>query len=270
VRIHNNEEFLTSFQNFNHSVRMISEKSKYCKIVHADDWIFPECICQMVRVAEEHTSVGVVGSYRLVETEVKGTGLPYSTTVVSGKESARMNLLKGPYTIGTPSGLLIRSHLIRSREKLYNELEAHQCTDAEAYYDLMQDGDFGFVHQVLSFTRHHQGSVTSSLDRFNAMLPSLFYCFNVYGPRFLSEAEFTVEKRKKIKSYYRFLGSRITQFSDREFWDFHKDWLERIGVRFNWSQVIWSAMIWFFGKMINVKQNLKSIINIFRQQRTVA
>ena len=52
-------------QNWNHALRKISPNSKYCKIVHADDWIFPQCIEQMVSVAERNPSVGIVGSYGL-------------------------------------------------------------------------------------------------------------------------------------------------------------------------------------------------------------
>ena len=39
-------------------------------MVHADDWLFPECIMQMVKVAEAHPSVGIVGAYRLDDTHI--------------------------------------------------------------------------------------------------------------------------------------------------------------------------------------------------------
>ncbi len=270
VHIHDNTEFLSSIQNFNHSLRLISSKSKYCKIVHADDWIFPECVTQMVKVAEEYPTIGVVGSYRLDGTSQEGTivlstGLPYKKTFIPGPESAQMNLLDGPFTIGTPSGLLIRSDLIRSKEKFYSELEFHQCVDADVYYALMQESDFGFVHQVLSFSRRHEGSITSSYGRFNAMLPSLFYCFIIYGPHFLSDAEFNTEKRKKLNDYYLFLGSRVANATDREFWSFHKQWLEKLGFRLNWSRIIWSVMFLFCIKAIDLKQHVRFLTKIFRR-----
>ncbi|HID65334.1 MAG TPA: glycosyltransferase family 2 protein, partial [Anaerolineae bacterium] len=52
IHIHNNDEFLKQFQNWNHAMRQISPESKYCKVVHADDWLFPECLARMVEVAE--------------------------------------------------------------------------------------------------------------------------------------------------------------------------------------------------------------------------
>jgi glycosyltransferase involved in cell wall biosynthesis len=265
VRVHDNIEFLTSLQNFNHSLRLISPESKYCKNVHADDWIFPECISQMVEVAEKHPSIGVVGSYRLVGTTVKATGLPYTKTFIPGAEAVRMTLLDGPYLFGTPSSLLIRSDLIRSKEKLYNEIEFHQAADTEVCYDLLKDTDFGFVHQVLTFTRHHTGSITTSYDRLNALFASLCYCFIIYGPFFLSDVEFNEKKRRMLNSYYSFLGSRITQLADREFWQFHEKWFERMSLRLSWPRVVWAAIIVVCKKSVDFKQHLRCIRDILKR-----
>src|SRR5918997_1875200 len=86
IRIHNNQEFVSALQNHNTAFRQISPASKYCKVVHADDWLFPDCISQMVKVAETHPSVGVVGAYRLDGVRVNLAGLPYPSTVVPGRE----------------------------------------------------------------------------------------------------------------------------------------------------------------------------------------
>ena len=40
IKIFNNSKFITLFQNWNYAIQHISEKSKYCKLVHADDWLF--------------------------------------------------------------------------------------------------------------------------------------------------------------------------------------------------------------------------------------
>ena len=84
IRIHNNDTFVHVNENHNIAFRSISPQSKYCKVVAADEWIFPECIEKMVRVAEQHPSVAIVGSYGLCETKVVFDGLPYPSTVVIG------------------------------------------------------------------------------------------------------------------------------------------------------------------------------------------
>ena len=62
LRLIHNEQFLTQIPNYNHALRQISPESKYCKIVQADDWIFPNCLAEMVRVAESAPNVALVGS----------------------------------------------------------------------------------------------------------------------------------------------------------------------------------------------------------------
>ena len=149
IRLHNNTQFLSQLQNLNHTFRQISPESKYCKVVHADDWLFPECIDQMVQVAEANPSVGIVSAYRLEEDYVDLNGLPYPSTVVPGQEICRLCLLDNLRVFGSPTSLLIRSDIIRSRETFYKESLLH--ADTEACFDILQDHDFGFVHRLSLF-----------------------------------------------------------------------------------------------------------------------
>src|SRR5512146_3249684 len=48
IRVVNNREFVGVDANHNNAFREISPDSKYCKVVAADDWIFPECLERMV------------------------------------------------------------------------------------------------------------------------------------------------------------------------------------------------------------------------------
>ena len=65
IRVSHNREFLNIIPNWNHALRQISPDSKYCKVLHADDLLFPECIEQMVELAETNPSVNIVASYRV-------------------------------------------------------------------------------------------------------------------------------------------------------------------------------------------------------------
>src|SRR5690242_17822584 len=86
IRVHQNAEFLRAIPNHNNAFRQISPDSKYCKVVFGDDWIFPECLEQMVTVAEENPSVGLVSAFALEGNRVAWTGLPYPSRLVSGRE----------------------------------------------------------------------------------------------------------------------------------------------------------------------------------------
>src|SRR5690349_11616017 len=52
IRVHNNEKFLDIIGNHNLAFNLMSPESKYCKVVSADDWLFPDCIRQMVELGE--------------------------------------------------------------------------------------------------------------------------------------------------------------------------------------------------------------------------
>ena len=42
IKAYRNDVLLDIIANHNHAFRLISPKSKYCKVVSGDDWIFPE------------------------------------------------------------------------------------------------------------------------------------------------------------------------------------------------------------------------------------
>src|SRR5580700_5474662 len=54
IRVHDNTEFLGVVDNHNLAFSLIPEEAKYSKNVDADDWIFPSCLEELVKVAEEY------------------------------------------------------------------------------------------------------------------------------------------------------------------------------------------------------------------------
>ena len=59
----------------------------------------------MVALAEANPSVGIVGAYGLQATWVLWQGVPYGSSVVSGREICRQRLLGGPDVFGSDLGL---------------------------------------------------------------------------------------------------------------------------------------------------------------------
>src|SRR5262245_30780381 len=74
IRIHQNGRLVSRSENHNIALRQISDESKYCKFVHADDWLFPECLDRMVELAETNPAVGIVGAYGLDGLRVRWDG----------------------------------------------------------------------------------------------------------------------------------------------------------------------------------------------------
>ena len=172
IRIHNNETFLRAIPNHSVAFGLISAESKYAKMVFSDDWLYPECVERMVEVAESYPSVGIVGAYGLRGTEVMWTGLPYPSTVISGRDICRRLLIEHLHVFGTATSHMIRSDLVRARNSFYNESNLH--ADMEVCVELLKTCDFGFVHQVLTFTREREESLTTLTRTLNTLGPRVF------------------------------------------------------------------------------------------------
>jgi glycosyltransferase involved in cell wall biosynthesis len=248
IRVHENRAFVSATENHDIAFRRMSPGSRYCKVVHADDWLFPECIERMVDVAERNPSVGIVGAYRLDGARVSLDGLPYPSTVIPGRRICRTTLLGGPYVFGSPTSLLIRSEIIRKREPFYDERTFSIHADTAVCYDILLDWDFGFVHQVLTFTRRHQRARTVFAQEMNSYLGSSLLILKRYGPLCLSEEEYKRCFEKGLRTYYRFLARKILRRRGKEFWDFHRGIMEKAGIGLHLTPLVKA----FFGEGADV------------------
>jgi glycosyltransferase involved in cell wall biosynthesis len=231
IQVHENQQFLRAVPNYNVGLRQISAESKYCKIVFADDWIFPECLERMVAVGERHPSVGIVGAYGLQGRQVMWAGLPCPSTLVPGREVCRKLFLENLYVFGTGTSLLYRSSLVRNREPFYNESNLH--ADSEVCVALLRTCDFGFVNQVLTYTRVRAGSLTSFTNDINTLIAGRLYDLVTYGKDYLTPAEFESCLDRQLAEYYEFLARSLRWRRDKKFWDYHKRKLIDAGVGYD-------------------------------------
>ncbi|MEJ2116072.1 MAG: glycosyltransferase family A protein, partial [Gammaproteobacteria bacterium] len=54
IKIFTNDKLLPIMDNWNAALQNISPESVYCKIVHADDKLFSECLASMVQIGEQY------------------------------------------------------------------------------------------------------------------------------------------------------------------------------------------------------------------------
>jgi glycosyltransferase involved in cell wall biosynthesis len=257
IRVHNNKTFVGCDANGNIAFQQIATESKYCKVVHADDWLFPECIMRMVELAEAHPTVAIVGAYGLRNDQVAWDGLPYASTVISGRDMCRMTLMGGPYVFGSPSSLLIRSSEIRKRPTFYNEDNRH-C-DIESCFDVLRDKDFGFVHQVLTFTRDHPEAETSFSSRFGTDYLGTLEILTKYGKTYLGDEEFQQCLKKTWNDYYAFLADRVVHNDEKDFWTFHRNALKRMNYSLNQRKVAKAVLSNLCDLLLNPYKTFKRI-----------
>jgi glycosyltransferase involved in cell wall biosynthesis len=243
IRIHDNEQFLQVIANHNVALRQISPASKYCKFVFADDWIFRECVERMVAVAEEFPSVGIVGAYVLEGQEVKCAGLPYQTVSFDGREICRQHLLNHLYVFESANAVLYRADLVRNRPAFYNENNIH--ADTEACFALLKTNDFGFVHQILTYTRVRSESLKAFSTDLQTAHAGMLQILLAHGPDYLTQNELDRLMRNHISNYYAFLGKSLLLGQKRTL-DYHRGKLVEAGVGFYWSRVVLGTLstIW--------------------------
>lgn len=261
IRVRENQQLLRAVPNHNLALRQISPLSKYCKVVLGDDWIFPECLERMVAVAERHPSVGIVGAYALEGTQVTWTGLPYPSTLVSGREVCRQHFLAGVYVFGSATSVLYRADLVRSHDPFYNEKNIH--ADTEACFALLTSCDFGFVHQVLTFTRVRPTSLTTVSTDLQTNLAGTLQALVTHGLDYLTREEFEARLDQHMSDYYRFLGKALIVGRDREFWNYHRKQLTEAGVEFSRARLAKGALITLYAAALNPKHTIERL----RQRR---
>jgi glycosyltransferase involved in cell wall biosynthesis len=232
IRLINQETFLGQIDNYNSALTRISPDSIYCKIVQADDLLFPNCLSEMVSLAEMNHKVGIVSSYYLNGKEVRNLGLPLDSRIVPGEEVCRRNLLHGQFLFGNNSTVLFRSCIVRGRQPFY--VTGSTMEDTEACYDIMQQWDFGFVHQILSFSRVHEESITAKLLPLNPYLLDELILLKKYGEQYLTHNERTIRWNQTEREYLRFLASAVLEMRPSSFWDYHRMGWQRINYDVTW------------------------------------
>lgn len=226
IRVVRASEFLGVYGNHNRALRAVDPRARFCKIVHADDWMARECLERMIAVAERNPAVGLVASFRLVDKRLEGDWvLAPSQEVVPGRELLRTVLLGPPEVrciTGSPTTLLLRSDLFRETPAFYDE--TFWSADTEAAYRCLLRSDFGFVHQVLTFTRSHPGRLTALSQRVDAYIAQEGRLLIRYGPTVLSAAEYRSAVRRWLARYLKLLAVgrvRRSRARDGLFHDFH-------------------------------------------------
>ncbi len=262
ICVHRNDKLLPIIANHNRAFRLISPESKYCKIVSGDDWIYPECITRMVELAEANPSVGLVGSYQLSgggdKWYVRTYGLPYSSTVISGRQIGRAHLLGTLDVLGNPTSSLYRSDLIRLSESFYPN--ATPEADASACFECLRVADFGFVHQVLSYERLHPGQITNTSKTFNAYFASKIGDLRTYGPFYLEPGEQETRIKELMDEYYDTLALSAVHFRDKSYWTYHRRRLKEVGLHFSSVRLAKAVSAKVLDLLLNPKETSEKVL----------
>jgi glycosyltransferase involved in cell wall biosynthesis len=231
IRLVRPSSFLPQVENYNFALSQVAPDAAYVKVVAADDWIFPRCLAEMVAVAEKHPSAAIVSSYRLRGTEVAGVGLEPGRSLITGREACRLHLLNGIFLFGSPTSLLFRADLLQQRQPFYATGRLHE--DTEAVFEILRDRDFGFAHEILTFSRMQAESEMGARRGFGPEALDRFIIVSRFGPEYLDPAELRQCLGHAKRWHYSVLAEgwvadRLGKAPDG-FWEYQRRGLESVG-----------------------------------------
>lgn len=257
IRLFSNSERLPAIENFNHALRLISPKSRYTKLLFADDWLYPECLERMIHAAEEAGSVGLVSAYSLAGDRVWGAGLPHDVRVFSGREVGRRQLLGEGFFVGSSTSVLYRSDLVRARPAFFDPDARH--ADTEVAYQILAKHDLGFVHQVLSYIRIDRASASGQVRELSPVMLDQLIALLKYGEDFLGPDELRRRLRQLEREYYRiYLGQLLGPHRSR-FLAYHRPALARLGYRFSKPRMLRAALEELADFVLNPKKTIARV-----------
>lgn len=243
IRVWSNEAFVGQVENYNGALARISPHSRYCKLLEADNWLFPNCLEEKVALAELYPSVGIVGApfiegYDPATAYVVGARLEEPTSIMDGSSACRMNILDCEPVFGAPTNVLMRSSLVRARTPFYDVGSRHP--DREVCYALLQACDFGYVQQVLAFVRLRKGSNSTHLNALGTFHLYRMVLMHKYGRwLFPAEHDYQCAHKRIEREYFAALIRRLVLSGRRrEIWRIHAQTLARCGYSLSWRRVV--------------------------------
>jgi hypothetical protein len=143
---------------------------------------------------------------------------------------------------------MYRSCLVRRQEAFYNI--SFPFADIQKSIEILEHWNFGFVYQVLSFTRTDNESILhQALLPMSAYQLAMYVIAQRYGAIFLgvNEGASTITKYKL--EYYRALARAALRLRGRAFWRFHKIGLKALGEheKHDWpylALIIGAELLW--------------------------
>ena len=179
-----------------------------------------------------------------------GSDYPYPMTMVPGRRWAAHHLRCLAHVFGSPTQVMYRSAMIRQHQPFFNEALLH--VDTDKCFKILEQWDFGFVHQVLSFSRVDNESISSATRELQDGALDRYITDQRFAPTFLEPAEVATFIRESKRIYYHALARRAVRLGGGEsaFWRYHIAGLKTLGEKLDWPylalivawELVWLAL----------------------------
>ncbi len=155
VRVYRNETTVGVVDNFRKCAEYISPDATWIKYALADDYLYPNCLDEMLAVGKLSENIGLVSAYRLYGRSLTNVGLPPDQSVFDGAEILKKQLLRTLHVCsGSPNTVMYRKSAFDAAGGFDNR---YLHTDTALALRLLDSNDLGFAHCVFTRTGLHKG-----------------------------------------------------------------------------------------------------------------
>jgi glycosyltransferase involved in cell wall biosynthesis len=205
-------DLVPMLDNFNRALAAVPAGPRYCKQLHADDTMDPECLRIMVAAAEREPAVALVLSRFHLGGVLSPAGAPRRVERLSGREVARGALLGTSNLLGNPSVPLLRIDRMADWPRLFNTARfppghpaapPHNQGDKEGYLDTLAREDVLFVPEALVSLSEGGPSATSFTQRVGGWNATRVDLLLRRGAEFLDEAMLRASVRRAVGKWIR-------------------------------------------------------------------
>jgi glycosyltransferase involved in cell wall biosynthesis len=257
IRLERNASLLGQVDNYNRALSLISPESRYCLLVQADDWVMAECVQRMVELAETDPRIGVVTSYHLEGKRPCGGPIDPGVTVLDGPQVCRDTLLGKLAVFGSPTTVMYRSEIIRAQQPFFDRSRHHEDTDA--LFRTLRDWKLGFVHQLLTFVRVDNASITSAVRTFDPFALDAFLRSRMYLDQFFAPDEAQSLRQRAETSYLKFVARRCLARNRREFLAYQRRGLSTVGYELPRARIVAYMLSELLDRVGNPKRTLSGL-----------
>ena len=155
VKVYRNDATVNVVENFRKCAEYISPDATWIKYALADDYLYPNCLDEMLAVGGLSEKIGLVSAYRLYGGRLTNVGLSPDQSVFDGSEILKKQLLRTLHVCsGSPNTVMYRKSAF---DAVGGFDSRYLHTDTALALRLLDSNDLGFAHCVFTRTGLHKG-----------------------------------------------------------------------------------------------------------------
>jgi hypothetical protein len=148
--------------------------------------------------------------------------------------------------------------LLEKGRPFFNEALLHEDTDK--CMEILEHRNFGFAHQVLSFSRADNESISTAVKSLRPHDVDRYITARRYATRFLEPAEAAQVKKQSRARYYRILAVQALRFREARFWEYHKRGLASLGEPLSRSYLFPQILLECLRMMLNPGETIGGVL----------